>query len=323
MKIVLIKSYTNKPWRSPATYQLIEEGLSEKWAVESINTKSPEVLHKFLTEKKQKHGGNIFVFNIAEYLDEENKTGFLPALLEEWQIPHLGSSATAIALGLDKAKTKDLLVQQGVATPRYFVATPDDDDIQTRADAIGYPLIAKPNAEGGHIGITEDSIINDYAGLEKLVKHIFATHNQAALVEDYISGAGMREFSVGILDSQTTQLFTPIEIDFAAMDVKKEILSSEIVQDDLEQTKLVQDKRILATLIDLTKKTFAAVGACDYSRVDLRMDATTCYVLEINIMPGLGLHSFLPTAAKDIHGLSYGQLIRKLAGDSMQRQKVG
>ena len=112
--IALIKSYTEKPWRSPETYQLIEDSLREKWRVKSINTKNPETLHCFLTRLKRECGESIFAFNIAEYLDEENKAGFLPALLEKWKIPHLGSSAETITIGLDKARTKELLSEKRV-----------------------------------------------------------------------------------------------------------------------------------------------------------------------------------------------------------------
>jgi D-alanine-D-alanine ligase-like ATP-grasp enzyme len=107
------------------------------------------------------------------------------------------------------------------------------------------------------------------------------------------------------------------------MDVQKAILSYETAQKDIERTKLVQDGKIRDEIIGLSKRTFIAVGARDYSRVDLRMNHTGCYVLEINIMPGLGPHSFLPEAAKDIYALGYDQLIQKLAEDSMQRQKNG
>ena len=322
MEIALIKSYTDKPWRSPETYQLIEDSLKEKWPVHSINTKSTGTLYRFLTRLKQDCGKSIFVFNIAEYLDEKNKTGFLPALLDEWNKPHLGSSTEAIAIGLDKARTKALLSEQQIPTPRYFVANRDDSGINYQADSIGYPLIVKPIREGGHIGIREDSIVYDDAGLDKIVNRIFDTHHQPALVEEFITGNGMREFSVGIIDSEI-RLFTPIEIDFESMNVEKEILSFEAAQKDLERTKLVQDKTIRDEIIDLSRRTFSAVGASDYSRVDLRMNHTGCYVLEINIMPGLGPLSFLPEAAKDIHALEYDQLIQKLAADSMQRQKKG
>jgi len=320
MEIALIKSYTEKPWRSPETYQLIEDSLKEKWRVRSINTKNPDTLYSFLTGLKQEYGESVFAFNIAEYLDEKNKAGFIPALLEEWKIPHLGSSAEAIAIGLDKAKTKELLSEKRVPTPLYFVANREDFDIKNQAETIGYPLIVKPYREGGHIGIREDSIVYDDASLYKSVNRIFDVYNQPALVEEYITGKGMREFSVGIIDSES-RLFTPIEIDYESMDVKIEILSFEAAQKDLERTKLVQDKKIRDEIIALSKRTFDAVGARDYSRVDLRMNHTGCYVLEINIMPGLGPHSFLPEAAKDIYGLDYDHLIQKLAEDSMQTQK--
>jgi len=320
MEIVIIKSYTEKPWRNPETYQLIENSLREKWPVNSINTKNPGTLYRFLTKLRQARGESVFVFNIAEYLDEKNKTGFLPALLDEWEIPHLGSSTEAVAIGLDKARTKDLLIEKRIPTPRYFVANRADSDVQSQAELIGYPLIIKPIREGGHIGIREDSIVYDNAGLDKIVHRIFSLHHQPALVEEYIAGKGMREFSVGIIDGEI-RLFTPIEIDFESMDVEKEILSYEAAQKDLERTKLVQDDRIRGEIIDLSKRTFSAVGARDYSRVDLRMNHTGCYVLEINIMPGLGPLSFLPEAAKDIHGLEYDQLIQKLVADSIKRQE--
>ena len=106
MEIALIKSYTEKPWRSPETYQMIEESLREKWEVCSIHPQSTQDLRDYLDRQKQQYGDALFVFNIAEYLDEEAKEGFLPTLLEVWNLPHLGSSAETVALGLDKAKTK-------------------------------------------------------------------------------------------------------------------------------------------------------------------------------------------------------------------------
>ena len=89
MEIALIKSYTDKPWRSPETYQLIEDSLREKWQVKSIIAERSESLFNSLARLRREVGESIFVFNIAEYLDEENKEVFLPALLEEQNIPIL------------------------------------------------------------------------------------------------------------------------------------------------------------------------------------------------------------------------------------------
>ena len=322
MEIALIKSYSNKPWRSSETYELIEDSLREKWRVRSIHTKNPEALFGFINQLKHDVGKQVFVFNIAEYLDEGKKTGFLPDLLEDWKIQHLGSSAKTIAIGLDKARTKDILIKNKIPTPRYFVANRGELEISDRVEKIGYPLIAKPISEGGHNGIRKDSIVYDDANLKKIINRIFDEFHQPALVEEYITGKGMREFSVGIIDGEI-RLFTPIEIDFEAMAGNNEILSFESAQKDSERTKPMLDIKMRNEIIDLASKTFNAVGAHDYGRVDLRMNDTGCYVIEINIMPGLGPHSFLPEAAKDIHAIEYGQLIQKLTENSLRRQING
>ena len=322
MEIALIKSYSNKPWRSSETYELIEDSLREKWRVRSIHTKNPEALFGFINQLKHDVGKQVFVFNIAEYLDEGKKTGFLPDLLEDWKIQHLGSSAKTIAIGLDKARTKDILIKNKIPTPRYFVTNRGELEISDRVEKIGYPLIAKPISEGGHNGIRKDSIVYDDANLKKIINRIFDEFHQPALVEEYITGKGMREFSVGIIDGEI-RLFTPIEIDFEAMAGNNEILSFESAQKDSERTKPMLDIKMRKEIIDLASKTFNAVGAHDYGRVDLRMNDTGCYVIEINIMPGLGPHSFLPEAAKDIHAIEYGQLIQKLTENSLRRQING
>jgi len=320
MDIALIKSYTDKPWRSPETYQKIETSLQKSWTTHSIHTQNPETLRTFLSDLQKTSKGDCFVFNIAEFLDEENKTGFLPTLLEEWQIPHLGSTAKTIALGLDKAKTKQILLENHITTPQYFTVTALNDTIHTSAKEIGYPLIVKPSCEGGHIGISSDSIVHNPADLDEAIQNILETLHEPALVEEYIISKEMREFSVGIINCDPP-LFLPIEIDFAAMPIEHPILSFEAAQKDLERTKLIKDETLAKRVIELSLQTFNVVGASDYSRVDLRMDDHDCYVLEINIMPGLGPHSFLPEAAQEIHNLDYAQFIQTLTQTSIQRQK--
>jgi D-alanine-D-alanine ligase len=195
-------------------------------------------------------------------------------------------------------------------------------DEEYPAEMIGYPLIVKPIHEGGHIGIYEDSIVYDDASLHKAIQRIFDEHHQPAIVEEYIDGKGMREFSVGVIEGEP-RLFTPIEIDYKSMGVDASILSYEATQNDLERIKPVQDKKTRDELIDLAERTFDALCAHDYCRIDIRMNNTGFYLLEINTMPGLGPHSFLPEAANDIYGIEYKQLIQKLVVVSWERQKPG
>lgn len=319
MEIILLKSFTQKPWRSHSTYQLIERSLQEKWKVHSISTQNPSTLISFIRRLQWERNKKLFIFNIAEYLNEKNKEIFLPALIEEIGIPQLGSGSESVAIGLDKETTKKILFDNHIPTPQYFVAESQGQDSHLSNEKIDFPLIVKPLREGGHIGITADSIVFDNNSLNKQANRIFMNHNQPAIVEEFITGPGMREFSVGIIDGEK-RLFLPIEIDYDAMDVESKILSFESAQNDRERTKPLMEPDIIETIIELADMTFKAVGARDFCRVDLRMDRTGCYVLEINLMPGLGPSSFLPQAARDIHGIEYSQLIQLLVENSMKRQ---
>jgi D-alanine-D-alanine ligase len=318
MGVVLIRSLADKPWRSAATYDLIEAGLRERWPdVRSVQAASPDDLHDRLAEGDGRPK-NLLAFNIAEYLDEARKQGFIPSLLESWGIPHLGSAAATVEIGLDKGRTQQLLRERGVPTPPSFPAEPDEPDLRERAQHIGYPLIVKPLREGGPIGVSEDSVVHDGDALERVVHRNAERFQQPSLVERYIDGPGMREFSVGVIGNRG-RLFTPVEIDWDAMPAGMRILSYEAAQGDLERVKPVRDPKTIVMLEDLAARTFDAIGALDYARVDLRMDEGGCCVLEINIMPGLGPHSFLAAAARDIHGLSYRALVQRLAEEAMLR----
>jgi len=318
MQIALIKSYTDKPWRSPETYGLIEKELSVRWKLSSIETKDPSELKLFLDGLGSKE--KLFVFNIAEYLEEKSKHSFLPGLLDGWGFNHLGSRAEVVKLGLDKAGTKRVLRQNGVPTPDDFLASPGDPDesIIAQAKLIGFPLMVKPSLEGGHLGIGDDSIVRDNAGLAREVARIQKEFSQPALVEKYIGGEGMREFSVGVIDAEKP-FFTPVEVDYASMNVAVPILSHDTAVNDLEKVVPVKDEKLARELNALAWNCFKAVGASDYARVDIRADTSGAYVLEINVMPGLGPHSFLPEAAWTLHGLSYGELIATLVETALGR----
>jgi D-alanine-D-alanine ligase len=318
MHIALIKSFTDKPWRSPETYGRIEKELSARWKVSSIETKNPAELKLFLDGLGSKK--KLFVFNIAEFLDEKSKHSFLPGLLDGWGIDHLGSKAEVVKLGLDKAVTKRALRQAGVPTPDDFLASAGDpeESILAQAELIGFPLIVKPSLEGGHLGIGDDSIVGEPAGLSRAVAKIQQEFKQPALVEKYIGGEGMREFSVGIIEAEKP-FFTPVEIDYESMDVAVPILSHDTAVKDLEKVVPVKDEKLARELNALAWNCFKAVGASDYSRVDIRADATGTYVLEINVMPGLGPHSFLPEAAWTLHGLDYGELVATLVQTALRR----
>jgi D-alanine-D-alanine ligase len=70
---------------------------------------------------KLKNAKIDIVFNIAEGLYGESRESHIPAMLEMLRIPYTGSGVLTLALTLDKAKTKEILLANKIPTPRFQV----------------------------------------------------------------------------------------------------------------------------------------------------------------------------------------------------------
>ena len=317
MHIILIKAFNKKPWRSLKTYQRIESALNTEFETVSV------VIAENGTQLKSelmKYSGksSLFVFNIAEFTDGTD-AAFIPHILEELDLPQLGSSCETILNGLNKAKAKELAMEAGVPTPDFFLVNQFSRGWIKEAEAIGYPVIIKPNFGGGHIGIEDDSIVYNNKQFIETLKKILQNFNEPMIVEKYITEENMREFSVGIIGNET-RIVLPLEIDYDNMQVQTKILSGTSAQKDLEKVKLLRgEEKLEAEICNMATLTYDALKGSDYCRVDLRMNNTGLYLLEINIMPGLGPLSFLPFAAKEIMGLDYPHLVSLLTKKSMKK----
>ena len=321
MDLVLIKAFNNKPWRGPKTYQKIETALKAEY--KKVDVITAENRNQLESELKNYSGEkDVFVFNIAEYTDNDNSS-FIPEILEELELQHLGSSSRTINLGLDKAKSKELFREAGILTPDFILVEEINRSCFKQAEKMGYPLFVKPNFGGGHIGIEDDSIVNNEKQLSGILEKYLSIFKEPILVEKYISEENMREFSVGIIGNEN-KIVLPIEIDYDNMDVQTKILSGTAAKNDLEKVKLLNgEEKLKKELSNMAIQAFDSIKGRDYCRVDIRMNYSGLYLLEINIMPGLGPSSFLPFAAKEIMGLDYKSLIILLTTESIKRSAGG
>jgi len=80
-------------------------------------------------------------------------------------IVFIGPDVGAIDIMGDKARAREHVSQHGVpVVPGFTAAGLDDDQIRTRADEIGYPLLVKPSAGGGGKGMEVVTSGDDLAG---------------------------------------------------------------------------------------------------------------------------------------------------------------
>jgi D-alanine-D-alanine ligase len=258
------------------------------------------------------------IFNIAEGVEGRNREAQVPALCELLGIPYTGSDSATLAIALDKALGKKVLLQHDILTPKFQVM----ESPRERLDAeMRFPLIVKPNAEGSSKGIGSTSVVDNEEELREKVKELIERYRQPALVEEYIAG---REFTVGLLGDKRPRVLPPMEIKFKKAENTRPVYDFAVKQEWEEYVyyecpaKLTEAEQ--KAMEKIARATFWALDCRDVARVDMRMDADgRIYVLEVNPLPGLTPdYSDLVLIAKAC-GMEYDQLIAEIMTGGLRR----
>ena len=261
-------------------------------------------------------------FNIAEGFDGEAREARVPALLELMEIPYTGSGVPALALAMDKAKSKQIFRHAGVPTPNFQLFGHPDEPLDGR---LKYPLIVKPNREGSAKGIFASSVVASGSALRVQVRRVFEAYNQEALVEEYIEGT---ELTVGILGED--QVLPVLEIDFSECGPSGEFFYSWRMKEFQGNKKMHLTPRfwcpgrlspaVTQAVQSVAWKAAKSLGTRDVARVDIRLSSDGIpYVLEVNPLPGIDPEeSNLPIMLKAAR-ISYGAFVQKLVMLAMER----
>ncbi len=261
------------------------------------------------------------IFNIAEGVEGRNREAQVPALCELLGIPYTGSDSATLAIALDKALGKKVLLQHDILTPKFQLM---ESARERLSPDMKFPLIVKPNAEGSSKGIGSTSIADTEEELRIAVKQCVEKYRQPALVEEYISG---REFTVGLLGDKRPRVLPPMEIKFKKQESGENArpVYDYAVKQDWEEYVYYQCPAKLTeaeqkAMEKIARATFWALDCRDVARVDLRMDDEgRIYVLEVNPLPGLTPdYSDLVLIAKAC-GMEYDQLIAEIMQGGLRR----
>jgi len=211
---------------------------------------------------------------------------WLSKYLDDHGIAHTGSDHRAVGLECNKELAKQRLADVGLNTARFTVVRIGDNLLE-RDMLLTYPLFVKPTNRGGGAGIDAGSLVYTFAQLRSKVKSLAARLQCDVLVEEYLPG---REFSVGILKRLHTNMYHAMPIELVApLNVSgARFLSSQIKSADTERNLAVVEPALRTALNDLALDAFHALGARDYGRIDIRLDATGVpHFLEANLLPSL------------------------------------
>ena len=221
------------------------------------------------------------VFNLAEGRRGAFREAFYPALFEELGLPHTGSSASVLALCLDKSLTKRVVVAAGVPAPRGQLVSH-----LSQLAAIVPPVIVKPNFEGSSKGITQASVVVDDRALVATVRALLEQYPSGVLIEEFIDGADVSVAFVAGLG-----VLTPIGYAYEATGPHR-ILDLALKQGPPERVRMeipaALDRRTHSSLARAAARAFAALGVRGYGRADFRIGAGGAVrFLEMNPLPSL------------------------------------
>jgi len=265
-------------------------------------------------EKKLKKINTDLVFNLFEgFCGSPETEAVLPKILSEMGIPRTGCPASALKLGLDKAKMKVILKVAGIRTPDFQLLNTET----LNWFRLDYPCIVKPRCEDASHGLSPGSVVNDFASLERQIGLVSNRYSGGAMVEEFIDG---REFNATILGNSEYRVLPVSEIIYSLPSGMPKILTFAAKWEPdspyFEGTKVVCPAEITAEererITETAVAAFRIIGGQGYARVDMRMDREEqVNVIEVNPNPDVSPGSGAVRQAKAA-GMTYTQFIEKI-----------
>ncbi|HEX9679648.1 MAG TPA: hypothetical protein VGA08_03440 [Candidatus Saccharimonadales bacterium] len=258
---------------------------------------------KYITDNSAETASNIW---ISQYLAAQG-------------IAFTGSGLAAHVLELDKPMAKGRALAAGLNTSEWLVVEQGQTLLPSDVN-IDYPLFVKPTDRGGGVGVDQASLVHNFQQLKSKVKTISQRLKSDSLIEKYLPG---REFSVALLrDIDLANLrVMPLEIVAEAQDGAS-FLSAAVKLANKERVLAVDDGELRQQLSDLAFDAFTALGATDYGRIDIRLDARgEPQFMEANLLPSLieGYGNFPKACALNL-GLGYEDMLLTIVNLAFDRQ---
>jgi D-alanine-D-alanine ligase len=233
--------------------------------------------------------------------------GTVQGALEWLGMPYTGSGVLGSAIGMDKLRTKQLALANGLATPPFLVLS-GADDCRRAAEQLGLPLAIKPATQGSSVGMSKVERIEDLATAWRSASAL----DPVVIAEPWIAG---QELTVGVLQGEalpairieTPRTFYDYQAKYFADDTRYHIPCG--LESGAERA--LQRAALAA---------FRAAGAQGWGRVDFMMgEDGVPLLLEINTVPGMTDHSLVPMAARAV-GVDFDELVWRVLETSFARE---
>lgn len=261
-----------------------------------------------------KHKNDIVISAIWSGTDSRNRKSLIPAICETYGIKYVGADAFVQNLCQDKALTKLYCKQYDICIPNGILVSKKTDIELLKT--LNYPVIIKPNAEGSSIGISDNSIADNFDDAAQKTLNVLNYFPQI-LVEEYVDGIEVAICCVGKPDQIELCEVVALEINGERF-LKHQIWGYESKKCGASTVnRKVITKDTNENIIREAKKIFSSLGKVDYMRIDGRILNDKFYLIELT--PDCSLHPdcFMFKAFAE-QGLTYTDMMKTIISTQVE-----
>jgi D-alanine-D-alanine ligase len=245
--------------------------------------------------------------------------GTIQGLFEMADVPYVGATVLASAVGMDKTTAKALFLQKKLPIVKHLALHESQwksqaSKIQEKIlEEFPLPFFVKPSNLGSSIGITK---VSEHKKAAAAIQTAFQ-YNDKILIEEGVIG---REIECSVLGNADPRVSVPGEIipyrEF--YDYKDKYINGKtsfVIPADLPPD-------IIQGIQDIAIQAFQAVECSGMARVDFFLQEKTNAILlnEINTIPGFTEISMYPKLW-EVSGLPYSQLLDELIRLGLERHQ--
>ena len=262
------------------------------------------------------------VFNLTECVDgDRSQDAAIAGLLDLLKIPYTGSGPGGLRLARDKALSKHIVADLGVAVPRYFVIPPTGP---IRNPRVPYPLIVKPQFGDGSDEVRVNSLVKNERELVQRVRVLRRRVRAPLICEEFIEG---RDLYVALLGNEP-EVMPAVELVIGRRGRGAPTFASYKLKNDgayrsrwRVRWRVAKMSRNLQRDVETASRAiFHALKLRDYGRIDYRLTPDGRIVfLEANANPDLHPHAMGNHLC--FAGVDYGAALRRIMAAALRRSR--